>query len=963
MRASRLSAALVAVLLVGAIQSELPKESASKKRIARKVLVKRTLVPKSARSLAAGAGSPDPLADARPDPDSARHMRSAAGTPSNVLGPLKIKSLFFERLARSDSIERQRYESNQIGDTNPQGPLKFTNFVIAPVKLPAPPPPPPSPPPPAPGLSPEYHQLLMKIQEVFPGFKSVGTDGNMLPIIILPVPVSSKEDPYSSRQQQLKYLPSSPAPPAPYTPPAPFTPRPPPPQPPAPTYDPLVPPPPSYSQQPHLSPQPLSPTYSPLPPPPPFSPRSHPPQQPPLQPQLPAPTYSPLPPPPPFTPRSQPPQQPQSPAPAYQSLPPPPPFSPRPQPPAQPLAPSYQSPPPNLSRPHVPPPPPFHHQNAAPQPEQNDPTPFTMPLKTLVEHFRAQTPQLPEQPAIVTRHLREAPPAPPRPAAAPLPGAPPAPPAPPRFERPLMLRGKLTVYRAGFSDNYVVWWDPASGSATTLLNQGAAAAHRVVDRGQVLRVTTLTDRSQGSEIRRCFVRQSSLSPEDLRMPVLPDTKDFYFHGYVQYGDKKAESWRFELHGQAGHYGAAPREALTFRHELLLQRAAAPLPLEYSVTVDSSLLGPAADSYVHRYLEAREEQLDHATNMTMSSSESMCDTTEEMEEGAELDEPLREYTLLARDPRHAGAAREFIGQYNREYANAEEEAVRYNVLMQSRRYVSSANRLGATFKTGVNNLSDRLDVEREQLTGARAGGAGADEAQRFPYSDAEVLDKARQLPVALDWNELGYVSPVRTQMNCQCCWALSTTDAVETALARRAGALRRLNPQAIVDCGARYGGNGCEPTWPVAAYTYMQREGVPYEEDYPPFADMELTCRRSAAPGVRIRGHANVTALNVDALKLAIHDYGPAVIMYDAGAYSFIFYKEGVYSDERCGNDPARRRYNHASLAVGFNSDARGEPYFIVKNSWGAHLQDRGYVRMAAAPNTCRMLDRPSIPLL
>lgn len=53
---------------------------------------------------------------------------------------------------------------------------------------------------------------------------------------------------------------------------------------------------------------------------------------------------------------------------------------------------------------------------------------------------------------------------------------------------------------------------------------------------------------------------------------------------------------------------------------------------------------------------------------------------------------------------------------------------------------------------------------------------------------------------------------------------------------------------------------------------------------------------------------------------------------------------------------------HAVLAVGWG-EQRGETYFILKNSWSRAWGEAGYLRVAAAGNTCGVTSRPSYPRL
>ena len=54
---------------------------------------------------------------------------------------------------------------------------------------------------------------------------------------------------------------------------------------------------------------------------------------------------------------------------------------------------------------------------------------------------------------------------------------------------------------------------------------------------------------------------------------------------------------------------------------------------------------------------------------------------------------------------------------------------------------------------------------------------------------------------------------------------------------------------------------------------------------------------------------------------------------------FKFYKGGVITSEKCGQD-----VNHGVLIVGYGVED-GKDYWLVKNSWGIEWGDKGYVKI------------------
>ncbi|KPJ04891.1 Digestive cysteine proteinase 1 [Papilio xuthus] len=607
----------------------------------------------------------------------------------------------------------------------------------------------------------------------------------------------------------------------------------------------------------------------------------------------------------------------------------------------------------------------------------------------LVDMFRSQTPSAPYEPPMkLSGHdLSERAPPPqvpepqryrrqyaapaPGPAAGPAPSAAPtvaqyaarqrAPPRP-RFDRPLLLRGQLTVPRADYSEPYTVWWDAQSGDARVDHHGGAASTFRTIADSNVYRVETHVDRSGERPLRRCAVGSAErAAPEDRTLPVLPAELDqFVFSGYVESGRGRgegggvAELWQRVVAGRAGEAGGARSEALTARHDLVLARDGDRLvPLSYTVSVNSSLLGPDCDGYHHQYIEVTEQQ--HMPNEA-------CDQVEYVNASApdpraRLD-PLREFTLPRRDPRYDLKFTEFVRENERRYADGAEEAVRKNLLVQSHRFVSSGNRQGATAQLGVNFLCDRLDAELAELRGVQPA-PELRRAERFPHPRRQLAAAEDALPRNFDWRPRGAVTPVRYQGQCMSCWAFAVTGAVEGALFLRTRRLVPLSEKCLVDCAHTHGANGCGGTWPSRAYDYIRDRGLPALDEFTPYEPKVDTCARKE-PVTRISGHVNVTVNSVPALKVAIRRHAPTVVIVDATAKSFTTYSKGVLYDDRCGK--SRRPLNHAVLAVGWG-EKRGEPHFILKNSWSTAWGEGGYVRVQARGNTCGVLSQPSYPRL
>ncbi|CAH2098006.1 unnamed protein product [Euphydryas editha] len=541
-------------------------------------------------------------------------------------------------------------------------------------------------------------------------------------------------------------------------------------------------------------------------------------------------------------------------------------------------------------------------------------------------------------------------------------------PSRPRFDRSLVLRGELTVPRADYTESYTVWYNAKTGETRANFHGGSTSTYRnMMPDKSVQRLEMHVDRSGEGEVRRCGKAVTLQStPADRALPGFPDIELFSFDGYEEQegGAERAERWRHTVEGRAGEMGGARGEALTLRHELLLLRApdGSARPLRYTVNVDSSVLGADCDGYQHRYLDVRDFQPDK--DFFNPNIDELCDYVEQLNASLPDDlarlEPLLEFTLPHRDFRYDEALQQFKKEYNRQYLDDTEEAVRKNLLIQNLRFIDSGNREGTTFELAKNYLSDRLDVELEGLRGVQLSPENTP-AEQFPHTREALKDEETRLPEKFDWRPRGAISPVRYQGNCASCWAFAVAGAVEGALFVRTRRLVPLSEKCLVDCAHPFGGRGCKGTWPSHAYDYVQNRGLPALDEYPAYKDKVDTCEeKRVRPVTRISGHVNVTANSVTALKVAIKQHAPSVVIVDAKAKSFVFYKKGVLYDDRCAKTP--KKLNHAVLAVGWGQ-RKGEPHFILKNSWSEAWGERGYVRVQARANTCGVLARPSYPRL
>ena len=108
----------------------------------------------------------------------------------------------------------------------------------------------------------------------------------------------------------------------------------------------------------------------------------------------------------------------------------------------------------------------------------------------------------------------------------------------------------------------------------------------------------------------------------------------------------------------------------------------------------------------------------------------------------------------------------------------------------------------------------------------------------------------------------------------------------------------------MDCSWGFGNNGCDGGEDFRAYDWIiKHQGIATEESYP-YLQADGYCHNNKATvGAQITGYVNITSYDPVALKTALVNEGPISIAIDAGHKSMVFYANGVYYEEACGNTP------------------------------------------------------------
>jgi C1A family cysteine protease len=239
------------------------------------------------------------------------------------------------------------------------------------------------------------------------------------------------------------------------------------------------------------------------------------------------------------------------------------------------------------------------------------------------------------------------------------------------------------------------------------------------------------------------------------------------------------------------------------------------------------------------------------------------------------------------------------------------------------------------------------------------------AEMFKATSLTISPQAT-LPPKFDWNETGFVTPVRNQGSCGSCWLFAAIAAYESAYmiaGKKADPYLELSEQQILDCS--FAETNCVVGgWHEVVFAYLLTEGaigaydangVPvylYDSNNPQrgtFCNSNFGTRQYYA---RDWGYVLADAIIPPAgvLKQAIKTTGPVVCGVTAGN-DWDDYKGGVVKAAPFNAASFNARdINHEVLLVGWDDTVRAPGFpnpgvWLVKNSWGESWGEAGYVKV------------------
>jgi len=280
--------------------------------------------------------------------------------------------------------------------------------------------------------------------------------------------------------------------------------------------------------------------------------------------------------------------------------------------------------------------------------------------------------------------------------------------------------------------------------------------------------------------------------------------------------------------------------------------------------------------------------------------------------------------------------EWKKDFERTYVTLEEEMSRFTIFIENLQYIARWNSdVMNDARLRPNQFADMTLEEINQKM------HGRNDAHRYNFPKLSHLRSAEHLeanPTSVDWQQAGYVTPIKNQGNCGSCWAFSAVGSTECIFAKNGGALTSLSEQQVVDCCHAGGSAGCSGGDEDAAIGWIAKNGGLCSESEYSYTGKDGTCKTCSKQYNPIKGDAMVTADDESALETAVATQGCVSVAVDASQAAFSYYSSGILTGN-CGTS-----LDHAIVVVGYGVES-GQEYWRVKNSWGTSWGENGYIRI------------------
>merc|ERR1719266_1007752 len=299
------------------------------------------------------------------------------------------------------------------------------------------------------------------------------------------------------------------------------------------------------------------------------------------------------------------------------------------------------------------------------------------------------------------------------------------------------------------------------------------------------------------------------------------------------------------------------------------------------------------------------------------------------------------------PAHNGEGeKEFEEEFHELFEDPKDEKKAADELAKEEASIEKDNELfdegKSTWKEQINELSD---MSKEEMEKEKEGAFDIPEEDRYLSPDDQarlnsIYDELSRasIPDTYDARDSGLITEPKSQGSCGSCAAFAATTVHETCLIRAGTPFKGTNlaEQQLVDCG--YNGNSMNGCNGANTASYVQwmvdnaKGQVNHEADYP-YLDREPNLKCQNKPywnaGSAVSAPVVDWWCDEEKMKGLVYKYGAVATHIYASDPGFGNYASGVF------NGCSTSSINHAVVVVGYGTEG-GNPYWLVKNSWGSN---------------------------
>jgi cathepsin F len=316
---------------------------------------------------------------------------------------------------------------------------------------------------------------------------------------------------------------------------------------------------------------------------------------------------------------------------------------------------------------------------------------------------------------------------------------------------------------------------------------------------------------------------------------------------------------------------------------------------------------------------------------------------------------------------------FTIKYNKTYPNETEKMARYQIFKNNLEFIKSLVDTNSTdadkeqeLNNGITEFSDMTPQEFQSTYLSSLNFTAINNSSDFfdpsndipiqPETDGNFLSNSTlsdgrnlqtvTIPASWDWRTQGAVTSVKYQGLCASCWAFATAANIESLYFRKYGKLVSFSPQQMIDCSTS--NLGCSGGAVIYALQYlMQAGGIQPFSSYPPTLTSGACQFNPSLTVAKVQKYVKSDP-NETKIKEMVYLVGPITVTMNGNLLQY--YTTGIISASNAQCPPSV--VNHSVVIVGYGTSPSGNPFWIVKNSYGPNWGENGYFRILRGKGTC-----------